>query len=109
MQDRSPPLIDGLNAPRQVNHSSVAIQELMHTVGALSPSDARGSVGKRRRNWPFQWSRPARNPNPAPRVREAMPTLLNTISILPFECEDAPCGCAIACKPEQPGDAHRSL
>ncbi len=31
----------------------------------------------------------ARNPNLAPRLREAMRTLLNTISILPFEREDA--------------------
>ena len=31
----------------------------------------------------------ARKPNLAPRVREAMRTLLNTISVLPFEREDA--------------------
>jgi len=31
----------------------------------------------------------ARNPNLAPRVREAMRALLNTISVLPFEREDA--------------------
>jgi tRNA(fMet)-specific endonuclease VapC len=31
----------------------------------------------------------ARNPDLAPRVREAMRTLLNTISVLPFEREDA--------------------
>ena len=31
----------------------------------------------------------ARNPNLAPRVREAMRTLLDTISVLPFEREDA--------------------
>ena len=31
----------------------------------------------------------ARNPNLAPRVREAMRTLLNAISVLPFEREDA--------------------
>jgi hypothetical protein len=41
MQDRSPPILDDLIAQRQVNHSTVAIQELMHTVGALNPSDAR--------------------------------------------------------------------
>ena len=41
MQDRSPQLMDDLIARRQVNHSTVAIQELMHTVGALSPADAR--------------------------------------------------------------------
>jgi predicted nucleic acid-binding protein len=41
MQDRSPQVLDDLIAHRQVNHSIVAIQELMHTVGVLSPSDAR--------------------------------------------------------------------
>ena len=41
MQDRSPPVLDDLIAHRQVNHSTVAIQELMHTVGILNPSDAR--------------------------------------------------------------------
>jgi hypothetical protein len=51
MQDRTPALLDGLIAARQVNHSSVAIQELMHTVGALNPADPRtagviGEIGK---------------------------------------------------------------
>ncbi|MGJ4937475.1 type II toxin-antitoxin system VapC family toxin [Bradyrhizobium oligotrophicum] len=41
MQDRSPPILDDLIAHRQVNHSTVAIQELMHTVGVLNPSDPR--------------------------------------------------------------------
>lgn len=41
MQDRSPHVLDALIAQRQVNHSTVAIQELMHTVGVLSPSDPR--------------------------------------------------------------------
>jgi hypothetical protein len=41
MQDRSPQVLDDLIAHRQVNHSSVAIQELMHTVGVLIPSDRR--------------------------------------------------------------------
>jgi predicted nucleic acid-binding protein len=41
MQDRSPQLLDDLIAHRQVNHSAVAIQELMHTAGVLNPSDAR--------------------------------------------------------------------
>ena len=41
MQDRSPKILDDLIAQRQVNHSTVAIQELMHTVGVLNPSDAR--------------------------------------------------------------------
>ena len=41
MQDRSPQVLDELIAHRQINHSTVAIQELMHTVGVLDPSDAR--------------------------------------------------------------------
>jgi hypothetical protein len=41
MQGRSPSVLEGLIAQRQVNHSTVAIQELMHTVGVLSPSDTR--------------------------------------------------------------------
>lgn len=41
MQDRSPHLLDDVIAQRQVNHSTVAIQELMHTVGILDPSDPR--------------------------------------------------------------------
>src|SRR6266852_4361100 len=41
MQNRSPQILDDLVAQRQVNHSTVAIQELMHTVGVLNPSDAR--------------------------------------------------------------------
>jgi hypothetical protein len=41
MQDRSPKILDELVALRQVNHSTVAIQELMHTVGVLNPFDAR--------------------------------------------------------------------
>jgi len=41
MQNRSPPVLDELIAQRQVNHSTVAIQELMHSIGALNPSDPR--------------------------------------------------------------------
>jgi hypothetical protein len=41
MQDRSPQVLDDLIAQRQVNHSTVAIQELMHTVGVLNPADVR--------------------------------------------------------------------
>ena len=33
--------LDDLVAQRQINHSTVAIQELMHTVGVLNPSTAR--------------------------------------------------------------------
>ncbi len=52
MQDRSPERLDDLIAQRQVNHSTVAIQELMHTVGVLNPSDVRttgvvSKIGKR--------------------------------------------------------------
>jgi len=41
MQDRSPQALDDLIAQRQIHHSTAAIQELMHTVGVLDPSDAR--------------------------------------------------------------------
>jgi predicted nucleic acid-binding protein len=41
MQDRTPPLIESLIVTRQTNHSTVAIQELMHSVGVLNPKDSR--------------------------------------------------------------------
>ena len=41
MQGRTPPILDDLIALRQINHSTVAIQELMHTIGVLDPSDQR--------------------------------------------------------------------
>jgi hypothetical protein len=44
MQGRSPQALDDLIAQRQVNHSAAAIQELMHTVGALNPLDKRTSA-----------------------------------------------------------------
>jgi len=37
----TPDLVDVLIATRQANHSSVAVQELMHTVGVLDPKDDR--------------------------------------------------------------------
>jgi hypothetical protein len=43
MQNRLPPVMEDLIERRQVNHSTVAIQELMHTVGVLNPSDPRTS------------------------------------------------------------------
>jgi hypothetical protein len=51
MQGRSPDILDDLIAVRVVNHSTIAIQELMHTVGVLDPSDARtpgviGAIGR---------------------------------------------------------------
>jgi len=57
MQDRSPQILNDLIAQRQVNHSTVAIQELMHTVGVLNPSDARTAtvidvIGKQIRAMP---------------------------------------------------------
>ena len=57
MQDRSPQVLDDLVVQRQVNHSTVAIQELMHTVGMLDPSDARTAsvvevIGKQIRAMP---------------------------------------------------------
>lgn len=41
MQGRAPPLVEQLVTTRHVNHSSVAIQELVHTIGVLRPDDAR--------------------------------------------------------------------
>jgi predicted nucleic acid-binding protein len=41
MQGRSPAVVSALVATRQVNHSMVAVQELMHTVGVLRPNDPR--------------------------------------------------------------------
>jgi hypothetical protein len=41
LQDRAPDLLDALIATRQTNHSTVAVQELMHTVGVLAPNDRR--------------------------------------------------------------------
>jgi predicted nucleic acid-binding protein len=41
LQGRAPELVTRLIAARQVNHSTVAIQELMHAVGALEPKDRR--------------------------------------------------------------------
>jgi hypothetical protein len=41
MQNRSPPILDDLISQRQINHSTVAIQELMHAVGVLHPRDER--------------------------------------------------------------------
>ncbi len=41
VQDRTPDLVDRLTVTRHVKHSSVAIQELMHTVGVLDPDDPR--------------------------------------------------------------------
>ena len=57
MQDRSPQILNDLIAQRQVNHSTVAIQELMHTVGVLNPFDARTAtvidvIGKQIRAMP---------------------------------------------------------
>lgn len=57
MQGRSPKILDDLITQRQVNHSTVAMQELMHTVGVLDPSDARTAtvievIGKQIRAMP---------------------------------------------------------
>lgn len=41
LQNRSPLILDDLIARRQVNHSIIAIRELMHSVGVLDPGDAR--------------------------------------------------------------------
>lgn len=41
MQGRTPVLVEQLVDTRHVNHSSVALQELLHTVGVLNPADPR--------------------------------------------------------------------
>lgn len=41
LQGRAPTLIEQLVDTRQVNHSTVALQELLHTVGVLDPGDRR--------------------------------------------------------------------
>jgi predicted nucleic acid-binding protein len=41
LQGRSPAVVDGVVTARQVNHSTVALQELLHTVGVLDPRDRR--------------------------------------------------------------------
>ena len=41
MQGVAPPVVEQLVETRHVNHSTVAIQELMHTIGALDPKDRR--------------------------------------------------------------------
>lgn len=41
MQNRTPQILDDLIEARQTNHSTVALQELMHTVGVLDPRDPR--------------------------------------------------------------------
>jgi len=41
MQARAPLILADLIRQRHVNHSTVAIQELMHTVGILDPADKR--------------------------------------------------------------------
>lgn len=38
MQGRSPQILDDLIAQRQVNHSTVAMQKLMHAIGVLNPT-----------------------------------------------------------------------
>jgi len=43
LQNRSPVILDSVIKQRQVNHSTIAIQELMHAVGVLNPADARTS------------------------------------------------------------------
>jgi hypothetical protein len=41
MQGRAPDLVEQLVDTRHVNHSTVAIQELMHTIGVLHQEDSR--------------------------------------------------------------------
>jgi hypothetical protein len=41
MQGRAPEVVERLIETRQVNHSTVAIQEMMHIIGVLDPDDRR--------------------------------------------------------------------
>jgi hypothetical protein len=41
LQGRAPEAVDEILSVRTTNHSTVAIQELMHTVGVLDPADGR--------------------------------------------------------------------
>ena len=41
MQGRAPEIVTDLVETRQINHSTIAVQELMHAVGILNPSDPR--------------------------------------------------------------------
>jgi hypothetical protein len=41
MQARAPALVEQLIGARQVNHSMVAVRELMHVIGVLDPDDLR--------------------------------------------------------------------
>jgi hypothetical protein len=43
MQGRTPELVEVLIAARQAHHSTVAIQELMHTIGVFDPEDGRST------------------------------------------------------------------
>ncbi len=43
-QGRAPDIVAAFIHARQTNHSSVAIQELMHAVGVLDPRDARSAA-----------------------------------------------------------------
>ena len=43
MQGRAPDLVADLIDARQVNHSTIVVQELMHTVGVLNPADFRSA------------------------------------------------------------------
>jgi len=44
MQGRTPEVVEALIAARQAHHSTVAIQELMHTIGVLDPEEGRSSA-----------------------------------------------------------------
>lgn len=44
LQGKSPGILDRVLNTRQVNHSAIAIQELMHAVGALDPRDSRTKI-----------------------------------------------------------------
>ncbi len=41
LQRKSPGIVERLLSSRQVNHTTVVVQELMHAIGALDPKDGR--------------------------------------------------------------------
>lgn len=47
MQGKTPVLVEQLVGGRSTNHSAVAIQELVHTIGVLKPEDSRSAAAIR--------------------------------------------------------------
>lgn len=60
LQGRAPPVVKSLLKVRQSNHSTVAIQELMHTAGVLDPKDPRTNGAIKQIGIAFEGMRPHR-------------------------------------------------